>query len=217
MLISSTPERSISNSRAPFGGNHVNMRMEMIGRKTPPIRPPQLAISLSFLHATRLSPIPPKPLSKPMIYPVCPRSMPLQLCYSLHGVRPRLNLQPLSATLSQQRNSSISKPTSDRTIVSYHITARATLTASPKWSFRLIGPVMTLQEMVATRTSPRGWKMPVAMWTLWETVHRTGGLWFAGEHTAPFLHMGTATGAYVAGEEVAKRICDIYGMERCRL
>ncbi|KAJ9292646.1 hypothetical protein DTO271G3_8618 [Paecilomyces variotii] len=42
-------------------------------------------------------------------------------------------------------------------------------------------------------------------------------VWFAGEHTAPSLHMGTATGAYIAGEEVAKRIIELYGMERCRL
>ncbi|KAL1852667.1 hypothetical protein Plec18167_007762 [Paecilomyces lecythidis] len=43
------------------------------------------------------------------------------------------------------------------------------------------------------------------------------GIWFAGEHTAPSLHMGTATGAYIAGEDVAKRIIELYGMERCRL
>lgn len=43
------------------------------------------------------------------------------------------------------------------------------------------------------------------------------GVWFAGEHTAPSLHMGTATGAYIAGEDVAKRIIELYGMERCRL
>ncbi|KAI9783789.1 MAG: hypothetical protein M1839_003125 [Geoglossum umbratile] len=30
-------------------------------------------------------------------------------------------------------------------------------------------------------------------------------LWFAGEHTAP-LHIGTATGAYLSGEEVAKKV-----------
>ncbi|GAD94839.1 hypothetical protein THITE_2109024 [Paecilomyces variotii No. 5] len=38
------------------------------------------------------------------------------------------------------------------------------------------------------------------------------GVWFAGEHTAPSLHMGTATGAYIAGEDVAKRIIELYGM-----
>lgn len=35
-------------------------------------------------------------------------------------------------------------------------------------------------------------------------------LWFAGEHTAPFVALGTTTGAYWAGEAVARRICDLY-------
>lgn len=33
------------------------------------------------------------------------------------------------------------------------------------------------------------------------------GLWFAGEHTAPFIAIGTTTGAYWSGEAVARRIC----------
>ncbi|OTA70390.1 FAD/NAD(P)-binding domain-containing protein [Hypoxylon sp. EC38] len=32
------------------------------------------------------------------------------------------------------------------------------------------------------------------------------GLWLAGEHTAPFVALGTATGAYWSGESVGKRI-----------
>jgi hypothetical protein len=32
------------------------------------------------------------------------------------------------------------------------------------------------------------------------------GVWFAGEHTAPFVALGTVTGAYWAGEGVGKRI-----------
>lgn len=37
-------------------------------------------------------------------------------------------------------------------------------------------------------------------------------LWFAGEHTAPFVALGTATGAYWSGEAVGKRIAEAYGM-----
>ncbi|KAH7026240.1 flavin-containing amine oxidoreductase [Microdochium trichocladiopsis] len=37
------------------------------------------------------------------------------------------------------------------------------------------------------------------------------GLWLAGEHTAPFVALGTATGAYWSGESVGKRIADAYG------
>lgn len=33
------------------------------------------------------------------------------------------------------------------------------------------------------------------------------GLWFAGEHTAPFEALGTTTGAYWSGERVARLIC----------
>ncbi|KAH7132347.1 hypothetical protein B0J11DRAFT_224632 [Dendryphion nanum] len=39
------------------------------------------------------------------------------------------------------------------------------------------------------------------------------GLWLAGEHTAPFVALGTATGAYWAGEGVAKRIAKAYGLK----
>jgi hypothetical protein len=39
------------------------------------------------------------------------------------------------------------------------------------------------------------------------------GLWFAGEHTAPFIALGTTTGAYWAGEGVARRICGQYGIQ----
>ena len=38
------------------------------------------------------------------------------------------------------------------------------------------------------------------------------GLWFAGEHTAPFVALGTVTGAYWSGEAVAERIAEAYGM-----
>lgn len=34
------------------------------------------------------------------------------------------------------------------------------------------------------------------------------GVWLAGEHTAPIVGLGTTSGAYWSGEEVAKRICD---------
>lgn len=36
------------------------------------------------------------------------------------------------------------------------------------------------------------------------------GLWIAGEHTAPFVALGTATGAYESGEAVGKRITQLY-------
>ncbi|KAK4546913.1 hypothetical protein LTR36_001645 [Oleoguttula mirabilis] len=39
------------------------------------------------------------------------------------------------------------------------------------------------------------------------------GIWFAGEHTAPFVALGTSTGAYWSGEGVAKRILKAYGLE----
>ncbi|TDZ33502.1 putative polyamine oxidase 4 [Colletotrichum spinosum] len=38
-----------------------------------------------------------------------------------------------------------------------------------------------------------------------------GGLWLAGEHTAPFVALGTATGAYWSGESVGRRIAEAYG------
>ncbi|OLN88115.1 Amine oxidase family member 1 [Colletotrichum chlorophyti] len=37
------------------------------------------------------------------------------------------------------------------------------------------------------------------------------GLWLAGEHTAPFDELATATGAYWSGEAVARRIAEAYG------
>ena len=40
------------------------------------------------------------------------------------------------------------------------------------------------------------------------------GLWFAGEHTAPFVALGTATGAYWSGESVGRRIAEVYGLAR---
>ncbi|KAI9842906.1 MAG: hypothetical protein M1837_006738 [Sclerophora amabilis] len=48
---------------------------------------------------------------------------------------------------------------------------------------------------------------------------RTGipekGIWLAGEHTAPFIALGTTTGAYWSGEGVAQRIIEAYGESRC--
>ncbi|KAF2867674.1 amine oxidase [Massariosphaeria phaeospora] len=38
------------------------------------------------------------------------------------------------------------------------------------------------------------------------------GVWLAGEHTAPFVALGTVTGAYWAGEGVAKRVVRAYGL-----
>ena len=38
-------------------------------------------------------------------------------------------------------------------------------------------------------------------------------IWFAGEHTAPFVASGTTTGAYWSGEAVGKRIAVAYGLE----
>jgi len=37
-------------------------------------------------------------------------------------------------------------------------------------------------------------------------------VWFAGEHTAPFVALGTVTGAWWAGEAVGKRIGRVYGL-----
>lgn len=41
------------------------------------------------------------------------------------------------------------------------------------------------------------------------------GLWLAGEHTAPFVALGTVTGAWWSGENVARRILGAYGMDVC--
>lgn len=38
------------------------------------------------------------------------------------------------------------------------------------------------------------------------------GLWLAGEHTAPFVALGTATGAYWSGESVGRRMAEAYGL-----
>lgn len=38
------------------------------------------------------------------------------------------------------------------------------------------------------------------------------GVWLAGEHTAPFVALGTATGAYWSGESVGQRIAEAHGM-----
>jgi hypothetical protein len=38
------------------------------------------------------------------------------------------------------------------------------------------------------------------------------GVWLAGEHTAPFVALGTVTGAWWAGEGVAKRIVKAWGL-----
>jgi predicted NAD/FAD-dependent oxidoreductase len=38
------------------------------------------------------------------------------------------------------------------------------------------------------------------------------GLWIAGEHCAPFVALGTVTGAYWSGEGVAKRMLGAYGL-----
>lgn len=38
------------------------------------------------------------------------------------------------------------------------------------------------------------------------------GVWFAGEHTAPFVGLGTTTGAYWSGERAAGQICDLYSL-----
>lgn len=37
------------------------------------------------------------------------------------------------------------------------------------------------------------------------------GVWLAGEHTAPFVALGTATGAYWSGESVGRRLAEAYG------
>ncbi|CEJ56267.1 hypothetical protein PMG11_02480 [Penicillium brasilianum] len=38
------------------------------------------------------------------------------------------------------------------------------------------------------------------------------GLWFAGEHTAPFEALGTTTGAYLSGERAAVQVCGSLGL-----
>lgn len=45
------------------------------------------------------------------------------------------------------------------------------------------------------------------------------GIWFAGEHTAPFVALGTVTGAYWSGEAAGRRIAAAYdlGIDRDEL
>ncbi|KAJ5601726.1 hypothetical protein N7510_011260 [Penicillium lagena] len=38
------------------------------------------------------------------------------------------------------------------------------------------------------------------------------GLWFAGEHTAPFVALGTTTGAYWSGERAGRQLCQARGL-----
>ncbi|KAJ5750322.1 hypothetical protein N7533_007350 [Penicillium manginii] len=38
------------------------------------------------------------------------------------------------------------------------------------------------------------------------------GIWFAGEHTAPFVALGTTTGAYWSGERAAAQVCERIGL-----
>ncbi|KAH8911692.1 amine oxidase [Coniochaeta sp. PMI_546] len=40
------------------------------------------------------------------------------------------------------------------------------------------------------------------------------GIWLAGEHTAPFVALGTVTGAYWSGESVGRRIAEAYGKSK---
>ena len=48
-----------------------------------------------------------------------------------------------------------------------------------------------------------------------EGVGAERGVWFAGEHTAPFVALGTTTGAFWSGERAAGQICDLYGLGKC--
>ena len=41
---------------------------------------------------------------------------------------------------------------------------------------------------------------------LGEGMGETRGVWFAGEHTSPPGGLGTVTGAYWSGEQVAKKV-----------
>ena len=38
------------------------------------------------------------------------------------------------------------------------------------------------------------------------------GMWFAGEHTAPFVASGTVTGAWWSGEGIGRRVAGLYGL-----
>ena len=46
---------------------------------------------------------------------------------------------------------------------------------------------------------------------LWEGVPARG-LWLAGEHTAPFVALGTLTGAYWSGEAAGMRVLAANGL-----
>lgn len=46
-----------------------------------------------------------------------------------------------------------------------------------------------------------------------DTGPRAGGIHLCGEHTSPFVALGTTTGAYWSGEGVARRICGKWGIE----
>lgn len=90
------------------------------------------------------------------------------------------------------------------------------------------GLQMILLAMAAIREYNKGWKGRSADST---RTMRTGlqeadrdietmraglpgrSLWFAGEHTAPFIALGTTTGAYMSGEAVARRIAAAYGKD----
>lgn len=43
------------------------------------------------------------------------------------------------------------------------------------------------------------------------------GVWFAGEHTAPFSGLGTTTGSYKSGERAASQICDRYNLGKVEI
>jgi Flavin containing amine oxidoreductase len=45
-----------------------------------------------------------------------------------------------------------------------------------------------------------------------EGLSEERGVWLAGEHTSPFIALGTTTGAYWSGEGVARRIAMLYGL-----
>jgi hypothetical protein len=46
-----------------------------------------------------------------------------------------------------------------------------------------------------------------------EGMGENRGIWFAGEHTSPPGGLGTVTGAYWSGEEVARRVARRHGLE----
>lgn len=63
-----------------------------------------------------------------------------------------------------------------------------------------------------THLSPAtGTNLDTDISTLRKGIGRNTGLWFAGEHTAPFIAIGTTTGAYWSGEGVARRVLAEYG------